>query len=277
MSEKPFPTKHAAVDITMTKDEMDAAKTGEAIVNKLKDRAERLNRGEDPVLQGIQAGKYQAGEEFEIKPVDVKNIDHVWVTRPDLPTGLMVCTICRQRSDSLPENLAICGAVEEYASMLYETGETDKAQVESGHRVYRRKPLLVSAKKIHTSGLIKELGIMASAGDWLVEEAGILTKVDAAAFPELYEESREDNPIGVGKVEYPVGTRIDQDGKRLVRVKVVSGQGHIAYWAQQAPMGSVVNHQVIADVVDNITAAHRAGRFLTQFEGKPGEEAWVVL
>jgi len=67
------------------------------------------------------------------------------------------------------------------------------------------------------------------------------------------------------------------DGSRYLRVRVLAGRGAFAFWHRQQPNGHDVEYQVIADMNDNLQAAHRAGRFSEPFEGKAGAFAWLVM
>lgn len=133
-------------------------------------------------------------------------------------------------------------------------------------RLYRRKPLLVSASPQPDSS-------------WLVLEGGREIRVSAVEFEGLYEMVEIDpmTAVDAGMPDMEPGTRIDRDGRRLVRVTVIGGRGPVAYWHNGKPRGEFCGFRAIADNMDNIQAPHRIGRFLEGFEGKAMDRAWVVM
>ena len=158
-----------------------------------------------------------------------------------------------------------------------------KLAIEEVKVMFRRKPLLVHAEQVHAKqvGQISNLGVNVDMepGDWIVNEGGHTTIVPLADFDGLYEIVR--TPGGesavAGLAESELGTEVDKDGKRMVRVKVVGGKGSIAYWHRQRISGADANWEVIADNIDNHMASHRVGRFIEPFEGKIGLNTWVFV
>lgn len=146
--------------------------------------------------------------------------------------------------------------------------------------VFRRKPLAVEAVTVKQKGVVETFyGKMAAeAGDYLVTEAGRLMLVRKADFPLLYEAHQESGSVvDAGLPDMDPGSRLDHEGKRLVRVVVSGGRGAFAFWAEGKPRGADCAFRVIADINDNPQASHRAGRFLEPHEGKPGVRTWVVV
>lgn len=144
----------------------------------------------------------------------------------------------------------------------------DESVVQVSHQIYRRKPLLVEATPL------------VDGSGWSVKEAGQFSVISAELFPQLYESVSiidGEGLIGAGLPDYELGTRIDKDGRQLIRVEVVNGRGAFAYWHNNKPSGLDCGFKVVADLVDNIQASHKAGRFIEPFEGKPGTRTWVKL
>lgn len=142
-----------------------------------------------------------------------------------------------------------------------------QSQIQVSHQIFRRKPLLVEATPL-------------DSGAWSVKESGRTIEIDADLFTQLYESVSiidKEGLIDAGLPDYPLGMRIDKDNARLVRVEVVNGRGGIAYWHMSKPSGLDCGFRVVADLVDNIQASHKAGRFVEPFEGKPGTRTWVKL
>lgn len=161
--------------------------------------------------------------------------------------------------------------------------EATKTAIEETHRLFRRKPLTVKAEQVHKKQTLQlpQLGVPVTLepGDWIVEEGGLRTVVKLADFDKLYEatDGTSADDVAAGMPELDLGSTIEKDGRRLVRVEVVSGQGAIAYWHRGQPTGALANWQVVADNIDAIQASHRAGRFVEPYESKPGGRTWVVL
>lgn len=133
-------------------------------------------------------------------------------------------------------------------------------------RLFKRRPLMVEAHPTST-------------GFWNVLEAGREIAIPNDEFELLYEliEVDDSKIVDAGLPDMPPGTRIEKDGRRLIRVQVVAGRGATAYWNEGKPHGADCGFKVVADLVDNHIASHRAGKFLDAFEGKPGERVWIVL
>lgn len=153
--------------------------------------------------------------------------------------------------------------------------------VESLRRMYRPKPLIVSCRQMTDAGKINtsfgEQEHMPS--DWFVEHAGLKFIITAKEFDGMYEvmDVGENESIGAGLPDLEPGSRLERDGKRLLRVVVHAGKGSVAYWKDMASDGGSCGYQVTADMVDNVQASHRVGRFVEVFEGKPGGRTWVEL
>lgn len=132
-------------------------------------------------------------------------------------------------------------------------------------KLFRRKPLLVEA-------------VPQSGGSWLVLEAGREITVPKDDFSMLYELVETGvSAVDAGLPDLEPGTVIEKDGRKLIRVTVISGRGAAGYWHMHKPTGHDCGFQVVADSIDDLQASHRAGRFVEPFEGKPGTRTWVVV
>ena len=67
-----------------------------------------------------------------------------------------------------------------------------------------------------------------------------------------------------------------QGNQRLRRVRVRAGRGVYAYWFNNQPNGLDAGFDVVADIVDNPQASHRAGKLIEAHEGKPNSMTWMV-
>lgn len=67
-----------------------------------------------------------------------------------------------------------------------------------------------------------------------------------------------------------------QGTQRLRRVRVRAGRGVYAYWFNNQPNGLDAGFDVVADIVDNPQASHRAGKLIEAHEGKPNSMTWMV-
>lgn len=143
--------------------------------------------------------------------------------------------------------------------------DPDKPAIVVRRALYRRKPLLVEAA--------------ATSEGWIVKEAGREVAVSKDEFELLYEVALDpaETLIDAGLPDLELGTEISKDGRRLVRVKVLAGRGGVAYWAGCKNNGGDAGYVVTADLIDNEQAAHRAGRFVEPWEGKPGGKTWVEV
>jgi hypothetical protein len=149
--------------------------------------------------------------------------------------------------------------------VFMETDIKASMTVQQTQHLFRRKPLLVEASP---------------KGDhWEVGEAGRIIMVSNEDFTLLYEavDVAPQAAVDAGLPDMEPGSRIDRAGRRLVRVHVVAGRGPIAYWRDGKSSGQDAGFGVVADMIDNPGASHRAGAFLEPFEGKPGTRVWVIL
>lgn len=142
----------------------------------------------------------------------------------------------------------------------------DEARTVEVQKLFRRKPLLVEA---HPE----------TDGSWSVIEADRHLHIAQEDFHRLYElvEVDVNSAVDAGLPDLDPGTTLEREGLRLVRVTVVAGRGTTAYWHQAKPHGQDCGFRVIADMVDNLQASHRVGRFVEPWEGKAGGRTWVVL
>ena len=158
-----------------------------------------------------------------------------------------------------------------------------KSTIEEVRMVFRRKPLLVRAEQVHKKQVaqLSSLGVSVNLkpGDWIVDEGGHRTVVLMDDFDGLYEmvQAPDEEAAVAGLADMELGSTVDKDGKRMVRVKVIGGRGAIAYWHRQQNTGEGAHWEVIADMNDNPGASHRVGRFIEPFEGKPGTKTWAFL
>lgn len=141
-----------------------------------------------------------------------------------------------------------------------------KQVVEVRSQLYRRKPLLCEAAQ-------------QGDGGWIVKEAGREVRVGKEEFEMLYELALDPNEtvVDAGMPDLETGTVIEKDGRRMQRVMVMSGKGTVAYWYECKNSGQSAGFRVTADMIDNSQAAHRVGKLVEPYEGKPGGKTWVVL
>lgn len=141
----------------------------------------------------------------------------------------------------------------------------DKEQTKEVRKLFRRKPLLVEASSV-------------AMGIWEVLEAGKKYKYNSDEFKELYEavEMDDNKTIDAGLPDLAPGTKIEKDGKRLVRVSVIAGKGNIAYWFNSKPKGEDCEFKVIADTGWS-DLPHYAGKFVDAYDGKPGGRSWIEV
>ena len=153
--------------------------------------------------------------------------------------------------------------------------------IEVIERLFRRKPLLVEAEQVHSREEVDLYGqtVILEPGDWVIKEGGRRIIAREAEFNGLYElaEIEGDESLESGLPDMELGTSIEKAGKRMVRVEVRTGRGAVAYWHNNKNNGADASFIVIADNVDNIHAAHRVGKFIEPFEGKPNTRTWVII
>lgn len=136
-----------------------------------------------------------------------------------------------------------------------------------GPKLFRRKALLVEA-------------IPQQNGTWKVLEAGREVIVERDNFSLLYEAVEVEAGsflVDAGLPDMEPGQTVEREGRKMVRVTVIAGSGHTAYWHQAQPHGQSCGFKVVADMVTDPLASHFAGKFVDPFEGKPGTRTWVFV
>ena len=205
---------------------------------------------------------------------------------PPQPTGVVIVedqnVIAKTSPPPLAEPQQAHPHIDADPNAIHEI-DPNKVHIEEVTQVFRRKPLIVNATQIHKKKKIQlpalGIAVTAEAGDWEVVEAGHKRLVRMKEFDDLYEIDivGGDQALEAGLPDMDLGTVLDKDQRRMVRVEVKAGRGAIAYWDNHKPEGAPANWLVVADNVDNHMASHRAGRFIEPYEGKPGTRTWVIL